>query len=86
MENFSIGMAQDLMVDILMRKVRVKRIGSGFTTYTYKQHHEISADILARKWGIGIEKLKQTLQSTTKNNVRSALKPLKWRYRIDFLP
>ena len=32
----AIGMAQDLMVDRLISKVRVKRIRSGFSTYTYK--------------------------------------------------
>ena len=37
------------MVDILISKVRVKRIRSGFTTYTAKQDHGISADILARQ-------------------------------------
>ena len=49
MANFSIGMAQDLMVDRLIRKVSVKRIRSGFATYTDKQHHGISPDILAKK-------------------------------------
>ena len=48
MENFSIGLAQDLMAEILMSKVRVKRIGSGYETYKDKQHHEISPDILSR--------------------------------------
>ena len=65
MANFSIGLAQDLMVDRFIRKVRVKRKRLGFTTYTGKQHHGISDDILERKWGIGLDKSKQTLQSTT---------------------
>ena len=47
MENFSIGLAQDLMVDILTSKVRVKRTRSGFATYADKRHHGISADILS---------------------------------------
>ena len=58
------------MVDRLISKVRVKRTRSGFATYTYKRHHGISADILARKWGIGIDKVKKTLQSTTQDNVK----------------
>ena len=62
MEKNSIGMAQDLMVDRLISKVRVNRTRSGFTTYTDKQHHGISANLLARKWGIGIDKAKRTLQ------------------------
>ena len=62
MEKFSIGMAQDLMVDRLIKKVRIKRTRSGFATYTDKRHHRISADLLARKWGIGLDKAKRTLQ------------------------
>ena len=69
-----------------MRKVRVKRTRSGFATYIDKQHHGISADLLAIKWGIGLDKAKQTPQSTTQDNVRSALKPLNWRYRTYLLP
>ena len=65
MYNGSIGLAQDLIVDIFIRKVRIKRKRSGFTTYTYKQHHGISADLLEKKLWIGLDKAKQTLQSTT---------------------
>ena len=66
---------------ILIMKVTVKRKRNGFTTFTDKQQHGISADLLARKWGIVIDKAKQTLQSTTQDNVRSALKQLTRRYR-----
>ena len=69
-------MAQDLIVDILIREDRVKRTRSGFATYKDKQYYRISDDILEIKWGIGIYKANQTLQSTTQDNVRSALKPL----------
>ena len=85
MENVSIGMNQGLMVYILISKVRVKRTRSVLETYTDKQHHGISADLLAIKWGIGLDKAKQTLQSTTQDNVRSALKPLTRQYRTYFL-
>ena len=54
--NVSIGMAQELMVEILISKVRVNRKKSGFTTYTDKQHHGISADLVERKLGIGLDK------------------------------
>ena len=85
MANVSIGLAQDLMVERLISKVRVKRTRSGFTTYTDNQHHEISTDLLARKWGLVIDKTKQTPQSTTQDNVISALKSLTWRYRTYLL-
>ena len=52
MENFSIGMAQDLIVDMLISNVRFKRTISVFAIYTDKQQHGISADLLARNWGL----------------------------------
>ena len=62
MQNFPIELDQDLMVDQLISKVRVNKTRSGFTTYTDKRQHGINADILARKWGIGLDKAKRTLQ------------------------
>ena len=85
MANFPSGLAQDLIVEILISKVRVKRTRRGFATHTDKRHHGISADLLAIKWGVGIYKSKRTLQLKTQDNVRSALKPLTRRYRTDFL-
>ena len=70
MEYVSIILSQELTVDILISKVKVKRTRSGFANYTYKRHHGISTDILARKWGIGIDKEKRTLQSTTHDSMR----------------
>ena len=61
MEKFTMGMTQYLMVDGLILKVRVKITRSGFPNYTDKRHYGISADVLARKWGIGIDKAKRTL-------------------------
>ena len=55
------------MVDRLISKVRVKRTRA---TYIYKQHHGINADLMARKWGIGLDKAKRNLQSTTQDNFR----------------
>ena len=85
MENVSIGMAQDLVVERLISKVMVKRTRSVFATHTDKIHHGIRADILAIKLGIGLDKVKHTVQSTTQDNVRSDLKALTRRYRTDFL-
>ena len=69
----------------MINKVRVKRTRSGFVTYIYKRHHEISADLLARKWRIGLYRAKRALQSTTQDNVISDLKLLTRRYRTYFL-
>ena len=49
------------MVDIYIGNVRVIRIGSRYSTYTEKVRHDKSADMPARKWGIGLEKAKNTL-------------------------
>ena len=73
------------MVDRLIQKVRVKRKKSGFATYTEKQHHGISDDLLSRKWEIGIDKAKWSLQYITQENVRSALKSLTRQYRTYLL-
>ena len=66
-------------------KVRVKRTRSGFATHTDNHHHWISSDLLAIKWGIVLDKEKWNLQSTTQDNVRSALKPLTQWYITDLL-
>ena len=75
MTNVSIGISQDLMVDILIRNVRDRITRSGYATYTDNQHREISADLLASQWGIGLYKSKLSLQSTTQDNEKSSLKP-----------
>ena len=41
--------------------------------------------MLERKRGIRLDKANRNLQSTTQDNVISALKPLTWRYRKYFL-
>ena len=74
--NVSIGLSHYLMMGRLISKVRIKRTRSGFATHTDKRHHGISAGLLARKWGIGLDKEKRTLQLITQDNAISALKPL----------
>ena len=74
------------MVDRLIINFRVRRTRSGYATYTDKQHHGISTDMLARKWGIGLYKANLNLQSTTQDNVIAALDPLAWRYITYLMP
>ena len=85
MENVSIGLGQDLMIVRLIRNVRVIITRSLYETCIDKHHHGLSADMLARKCGIVLDNAKSTLKSTTQDNVISALNPLIWRYRTDFL-
>ena len=61
MSKFSIGIAQDLMVERFISNLKVKRTRSGYAINKDKQQHGISADLLALKYGIVMEKGKCTL-------------------------
>ena len=50
-----------------------------------KRHHGTDANLLSKKWGIGLQKARDTIAKTTQLNVRSALLPLTRRYRTDLL-
>ena len=52
---------------------------------TSKRHHGVDANLLSLKWGVGLEKARNTIKYTTQMNVRSALLPLTRRYRTDLL-
>jgi len=52
---------------------------------TSKRHHGVDAELLSLKWGIGLEKARNTQKHTTQTNIRSALLPLTRRYRTDLL-
>ena len=67
------------MVGRLISNVRFRITIIVYTTYINKQRHGIIAGVFYSKWGIVLEKSKRTLQSTTQDNVRSAMKPLTWR-------
>ena len=62
MENVSIGIDNEFMLDRLIRNGRDRITKSGYATYTDKRHHGISNDLLTRKCGIGIDKENHTLQ------------------------
>jgi len=56
------------------------------TISAYKTRHrrsDISPEVLARQWGIGLATARQTLQVTTQAGIRHALHPLTRRYRTD---
>jgi len=52
---------------------------------TSERHHGIDARLLSLKWGIGLEKARDTIKHTTQYNIRSAILPLTRRYRTDLL-
>ena len=85
MKNVYIGLTQGFMVDRLISNVRAMRTRSVYAAYTDNKHDGIIDDLLARKWGIGIDKANNTLEYTTQDNVRSALIPLNRWYRTQLL-
>ena len=51
-------------------------------TYTpTEQHSRISAEVLAYRFGIGIERARATLKETVQRRTRSAILPISRRYR-----
>ena len=52
---------------------------------TTDRHSKVGPEELARKWNIGLESAKRTLQVTTQRGVRTAVHPLHRRYRVDHL-
>jgi len=52
---------------------------------TFERYHGVDASLLSLKWGIGLEKPKNTIKNTTQYNFRSALLPLTRTYRTDLL-
>ena len=50
---------------------------------TRSRHADVTPEVLAEKWRIGLQTAKDTLKVTTQNGIRHALHPLKRRYRTD---
>ena len=48
----------------------------GYAKITNERHHLITPELLARKWGIGLENEKDTLKETTQDYICSYLQPL----------
>ena len=73
------------MVDRFISNVKVAKTRIGYATITNDRHHGVSAELLAQKWGIGLEKAKATLMCATQKAIRSAIMPLTRRYRTDMM-
>ena len=52
---------------------------------TSERYHGVDANLLSLKWGIGLDKARNTIKHTTQLNIRSATLPLTKRYRRDLL-
>ena len=83
--DISLGLSQDLIAERIISNVKTRQQRFGFATITNERHHGVDPELLAQKWGIGLEKAKATLRNTTQNSIRSAVGPLTRRYRTDFM-
>ena len=57
----------------------------GKNVITKDRHHEVTLELLSRKWACGLGTATNTLKATTQLGVRSAIGPLTRRYRTDIL-
>jgi len=48
---------------------------------TSERHHGVDASLLSLKWGIGLEKAKNTINNITQLNIRSSVLPGQTSYR-----
>ncbi|GFH50681.1 predicted protein [Chaetoceros tenuissimus] len=62
----SSGLAQDLAVDSLVNsaKVQLKDSARIALASTEKQHHEVTKELLAKKWGISVSRAEATLKAS----------------------
>ena len=58
MVNASIGLDQDLVVESLIGNKRVSMTKKDYATITNESRHWVTPELLVRKWGIVLEKLK----------------------------
>ena len=69
------------MVNRIIENIRVSMTKKGYATITNERHHSLTPKLLERKWGIGLEKAKETLKATTQGSIFSSLIPQTSRYR-----
>ena len=81
----STSLVSDLLVENIICKVQTRMVRNSYATITEDRHHGVSPELLAQKWGIGMEKAKATLKCTTQKCIRSAILPLTRRYRTDLM-
>ena len=65
MVNLSIGLYQDIIMYRLVGKIRVFSTNKGYATVKNGRHHLVTTELFVSKWGIGLEKSKETLKATT---------------------
>ena len=80
----SLYVGQILVHDAPTGTTRAGGAGIG-AALTSKRHSSVTFENLSRKWNIGLETAKRTLQVTTQQGVRTAVHPLHRQYRVHHL-
>ena len=86
MSDFELAMSQvsDELNPTVLQQSLISSVKIG-ATYSHSRHHGTDPFLIAKKWGIGVQRAKDTLKCTTQLNIRSAVLPLTRRYRTDLL-
>jgi hypothetical protein len=79
----NVAMAPHIASNDHVDKVIEKRKGSG--VLTMDRHSKVGPEELSRKWNIGLQTAKDTLDATTQHGVRTAVHPMSRRLRVDHL-
>ena len=80
--NVSIGLAKNLIMNRIIGNIRVSTTKKGYETIRSKSHQSIKPELLTRKWGMCLEKSKETLKEKNKDYICSDLLILTRRYCI----
>ena len=86
MVDVSNGLSQYFMVDRIIGNIRVSMNKKGHLTIKNEKHHSVTPELLTRKWGIGLEKSKETLKATTQDSIFSSPISLTRRYSTHLIP
>ena len=82
MAEISTSLVPELMAEYMVSSIQTQNIRKRkcnelerdeYATITDNQHHGVSAELLAWKWGIGLNKAKATLKGTTQKAIQSAV-------------
>ena len=63
------------MLDRLIGNIKFFINRKVYATIKLERHHLVTLELLARKWGMGLENAEETLKVTTKDSIISSLIP-----------
>ena len=79
------GFGIDNVIEKIQRSVIIADVNkvASETTIEGRRHMLATPEVLSRKWNIGMESARNTIEATTQMGVRTAIHPLIRRYRTD---